>query len=270
MNSNAMTAGKPEFSPAARGMIGLVPRAYPGGAGETSNRRVPVPHVISGHALAGLSGVLAIERDTTLRTIHLIGGDVMWAESSDSDHRFSDWLVRSGTVSPASADEATHIVRSGACRYGEALLRINAISPRELAAAAERFVTEVVVSAFTWRKGVYDFHGADTDNLRFEPPVYMRRPIRIERLIFEGFEHMTDESLAAAWLGDLAAPRSFAADPFRYVGIVDLSERQAALLMRVGAGSFSIAEVMAMGILTPEETLKFMGAFDAIGELVVL
>jgi hypothetical protein len=270
MNANALMTGQPQFSPAVRGIIGLVPRMTSTNTGEESERRVPVPHLISGHAMAGLSGVLAIERDTTLRTIHFIGGGVVWAESSDSDHRFSDWLIRSGTVTPTAADEATSIVRSGECRYGEALLRVDAIGPRELGAAAEEFVTEVVVSAFSWRRGCYDFAGADTENLRFEPPVHMLRPIRIERLIFEGFEHMTDESLAAAWLGDLAAPRSFAADPFRYVGIVDLSERQAALLMRVASGCFSIAEVMALGILTPEETLKFLGAFDAIGELIVI
>jgi hypothetical protein len=200
-----------------------------------------------------------------VRTVFFQEGAILWAESSDAAHRFSDWLGARGHASEESVGRARALVRSGVCRFGEALLRAGAIGPAALGRAAEQFVTDVIVSAFVWRDGRYRVSPFRSGARSFEPPVHVTAPLAAEAIVIEGYRAMTDLGLATLWLGDQNANRTLAADPFRYVDALRLTEAHAPLLRRLSASVFTVTEAVAASPLDPPETLRLLGVLDALG-----
>ena len=249
------------------GSHGLAPLQPDESSSPAEGRIVPFPHLLRMLANARAAGVLTIDRGTSIRSVFFQDGTIVWAESCDPGHRFSEWLPAAGLVAEEPIERARALVRAGVCRFGEALLRVGALSPCELGRAAERFVVELVTSAFSWREGRYQFSRFRSRG-GFEPPVYVAEPVAVETVVLAGYRAMTDASLATLWLGDLGMSRVLAADPFRYVAEEAFTEAHAALLQRISTTTFTVAELVEEGPLEPVETLRLLGALDAIGVIV--
>lgn len=249
------------------GLPGVSPRikSRPGTMGPV--QKIPVPRLLHLYSSPVSSGILLIEHESSVRSIHFQNGRIIWAESSDEHFRFSQWLVDTELAHGVAIDGATNLVRSGVCRFGDALERSGAMSASAVADAADQFITDVVSSAFPWRDGEFEFQPLRT-TIPFDPPVQTRAPIQVEQIIIEGFSALEDVSLAASWLGDLSSQRSFASDPFRYFVGQRFSQGHVALLARLSIGCFSVLEAMNLGACEPEEALRLLGALDALGELV--
>jgi hypothetical protein len=228
---------------------------------------MPLPHLLRHHAVGGDSGVLTIDRGTSIRSVFFQDGAIVWAESCDPGHRFSEWLPASGLVAESIVARARDLVSLGACRFGEALLRVGALSASELGRAAERFVVDLVASAFVWRDGRYQFSRFRSRG-GFVPPVHVTRPIGLATVVFAGYRAMGDVSLATLWLGDFTRSRVLAADPYSFLADCELTEAHAEIIRRMSTDSFTLADLVEGGPLDPIETIRLIGALDAIGVVV--
>jgi hypothetical protein len=251
------------------GAHGLAP-LQPGAPGPSAaGPVVPLPQLLRSHAVAGDSGVLTIDRGTSIRSVFFQDGEIVWAESCDPGHRFSEWLTAAGVAPESIVAQARELVGSGRCRFGEALLRVGALSASELGRAAERFVVELVTSAFTWRDGHYQF-SRFRGRGGFEPPVHVTRPVSVTAIVLAAYRAMADVSLATLWLGDFGKSRALAADPYAVLDEAELTDAHAELIRRLFADSFTIAELLEGGPLDPVETIRLVGALDAIGVIVIV
>jgi hypothetical protein len=229
---------------------------------------VPLPRLLCQLAAAERTGVLTIDRGTAVRSIYLKHGSILWAESAEPGQRFSEWLATRGLVSDEHLEAARRLVANGACRFGEALLRLDAIGPSELGRAAERFIVELVVSTLSWREGTYTFVEPAAPARDFAPPVFPTRAISAEAVVVEGFAREIDVGLVTLWLGDLSVPRMLRTDPYRYFAYEDLSERHASLLRGLETATFTVVDVVESSPLDSVETLRILGTLDAVGSLV--
>lgn len=244
----------------------LAPAAIGARSGHGHVRALPFPRLLRYHATIASSGILSVERGHALRSIFYDRGTIAWAESSESDLRFSVWLESRVGIRDTHVEHARALVRSRVCRFGEALVRCGTIATDELATFAEEFVIEVIAGAFEWRSGAFTF--TPFGHRRYEPPVQPAPAIEVERAVLAGYERMEDVGLMTMWLGDLGASRAIAADPYRLLDQREITSAHVALFQQLLAGSFTFEEAVSESPLDPADTIRLLGMLDALGVIV--
>src|SRR4051812_21732239 len=89
MEDGNRTAGA-AAPPVICGEPGLVPWGL-GATVSAPGRVLPLPRLLVHFASSHESGVLTVDDGSSVRTVFFRDGSVVWAESSDAGHRFSEW-----------------------------------------------------------------------------------------------------------------------------------------------------------------------------------
>lgn len=135
-------------------------------------------------------------------TVWFDGGKVIYATIKSNPHPLGLMLVKSGKVTEADLDRALLIqkTRNDGRRFGEILVELGVISPRELERQVKLQVEEVVFELMSWREGFFSF----TDRDVTEIPAGATVRVGTESLLMEGARRIDEWSRIADKVPHLA------------------------------------------------------------------
>ena len=135
-------------------------------------------------------------------TVWFDGGKVIYATIKSNPHPLGLMLVKSGKVTEADLDRALLIqkTRNDGRRFGEILVELNVISPRELERQVKLQVEEVVFELMSWREGFFSFIERDVTEI----PAGATVRVGTESLLMEGARRIDEWSRIADKVPHLA------------------------------------------------------------------
>lgn len=224
----------------------------------------PVPEVLQSFTASGKSGVLHLSREGTTKSIYFKDGSIVFASSDDAEERLGERLVRSGALKRSELDLACRVLASSRLRLGATLIEMGYLSPEDLDRRVKEQITAIVHSLFPWESGVY------RTEVREHPiaPDLERRDLSTTRLLMEGVRRIEDFATIRRGLGHAEGPLSYALDPTKLGGDVELTPSEGFVLSRVD-GSTNAEEIAQLSPMGEEETLRCVYALIAAGILEV-
>jgi hypothetical protein len=189
-----------------------------------------VPHLVQELYRRAWTGAVALTHRDARVGIIVRNGQLVFASSSNPDHRLGPLLLRRGTVTARQLIDAGQAVVPGK-RLGSILVERGLLSTKELVRAVVDHAQEIIYHAFQWTKGNYALQpgseAAESITLNISTPNIILEGIRrieswgrIERSIgglearyqrSEGAElrasQMSLTSAQMALLDDLGTPR---------------------------------------------------------------
>lgn len=113
-----------------------------------------VADVVQRAGASRFTGRLRLERPDTRLTLTLEDGRLVFALSSDADHRLGPLLLRRGAITLRQMQDATRAMRPGK-RFGTVLVEMGFLQPKELVRGVVDQTRAVVLHAFRWTAGEY-------------------------------------------------------------------------------------------------------------------
>jgi hypothetical protein len=143
------------------------------------------------------TGVLRLTQHTTVKTVYIGEGRLIFATSNDPDDRLGEILLRKGTISYRTLEDSARALREGK-RQGTILVENGAIRARDLIEGVSDQVRGIICSLVSWETGAYEFT---------EGPLPSREVIvlRISTadLLMEGVRRVDHWSRIRSAVGDL-------------------------------------------------------------------
>ncbi|MEZ4472526.1 MAG: hypothetical protein R3F60_17380 [bacterium] len=127
------------------------------------------------------SRLVVLTRGEVVKTLRVVNGRPVQAESNVRSETLGALLLASGRVSEDQVRRSVALVKRGRLRQGGTLVRLGAISPEELRDALREQVRTRILDAFAWTGASY--------GLSYDPEVAVgieAAEINPLRLIFEG------------------------------------------------------------------------------------
>ena len=202
-------------------------------------------------------GVIEATREGVMKRVYIKEGNVVHASSSDREDSLGNYLLRSGTLTPAVFEETMRERERLQKRYGVLLIEGGILSPAEIYRAIRQQIEEVVWSLFYWQDGAVIFSIGD-----FREPDSVRIQLPMRQVILQGIKRAPNAKALAARLGrketvfepcyrmeDLIEA-ALDSDEFRLLSLVD--------------GRRSLFEVCTQGPHAAAENAKMMYAFQVL------
>jgi hypothetical protein len=153
-------------------------------------------------------------------TVWFDGGKVIYATIKSNPHPLGLMLVKSGKVTEADLDRALLMqkTRNDGRRFGEILVEMNVISPKELERQVKLQVEEVVFELMSWREGFFSFTERDVTEI----PAGATVRVGTESLLMEGARRIDEWSRIADKVPHLAVIPELADVGEAHAGLLDL------------------------------------------------
>lgn len=185
------------------------------------------------------------------------GGQLVFASSSNPDHRLGPMLLRRGAITLRQMDEAVRAQRPGK-RFGTVLVEKGFLDPKELVRGVVDQTRAIVLHAFCWTSGVYRLQSgkASGEDITLS--------ISTPQLVLDGISQLDSWSRIERGCGELSslyAPVSGSAALFKQL---TLDVDQAALLRAVKTRQ-SVEALCADSALNHFEVCRNLWAFRVIG-----
>ena len=116
-----------------------------------------IPYLFHDLGSSHATGVLTVAGRTVRKAMHFRGGRLQFSTSNDRDDRFNQVLIRNGVISLRDMLRALEIALSGRDRLGEVLVRLQILSPEEVAKWVQVQVEEIALSVFERLTGAWRF-----------------------------------------------------------------------------------------------------------------
>lgn len=203
------------------------------------------------------AGRLVLENDGRRIVITVDAGRLVFAASSDSDHRLGPMLLRRGAITRREMDDAVLAMSPGK-RFGTVLVERGCLDPKELVRGVVDQTRAIILHAFSWTRGEYRFEEAAA------PGETITLNISTPQLVLEGIGTIEAWSRVERGCGTLHtryAPAAGAEALFRQL---TLDVDQAALLRAV-KGSPDVEALCAESALDDFEVCRTLWAFRVIG-----
>lgn len=132
----------------------------------------PLPNILEELHKRQATGVLTVrEPEGAVKSVHLKGGQIVFASSTDSGDRLGEILVRAGLLSREHLEVALRQCRAAAGfkKFGAVLVENKFVSPKDLFTGLKTQVKDIVFSLFLIPGGAYQFSDdlpADTIQLQ--------------------------------------------------------------------------------------------------------
>ncbi|MCB9548173.1 MAG: hypothetical protein H6706_20340 [Myxococcales bacterium] len=127
------------------------------------------------------SGLVVIQRGEAIKTLRVMNGRPVQAESNVRSETLGTMLQQAGRITEDQRRRSVAMAKRGRLRQGEALVRLGAIQPEDLRDALREQVRARILGAFAWTNAAY--------GLSYDPEVAVGiEPVEINplMLIFEG------------------------------------------------------------------------------------
>ena len=164
-------------------------------------------------------------------TVWFDGGKVIYATIKSNPHPLGLMLVKSGKVTEADLDRALLIqkTRNDGRRFGEILVELNVLSPRELERQDKLQVEEVVFELMSWREGFFSFE----ERVVSDVPLDARIRISTESLLMEGARRIDEWSRIADKVPSLSVIPTLAPVEDDRASVLDLLPHEWEVLMMI-------------------------------------
>lgn len=203
------------------------------------------------------TGALLLKRDKVKKIVYFRDGRPVSVKSNLLSECLGKLMVREKMISEAECQESLSRMKSTGRQQGTVLIEMGCINPHNLNYALSLQLQTKLFDIFGWSTGDYQF------NPDAEVPAEMggldMTPVEI---VYEGVKRGYDEVRLAEALGDVRALYVHPAeDPLLRFQEVGLDEEETALL-RAMDGMKSVATLIALDLLPPGATLKFIYALS--------
>jgi hypothetical protein len=203
------------------------------------------------------TGSLALARGEERIGINVRQGQLVFASSSNPDHRLGPLLLRRGKVSLRQVTDAGEAVGPGK-RLGTILVERNLLSMKELVRAVVDQTQEIVYHAFQWTEGSYELKaGAESSES-------ITLSISTPNIILEGVRRIESWSRILRGVGGLTIRYARAPDWETMAHEMYLSNDQRALLDRL-ATPCDVESLCESTTLSDFEACRTLWAFLVIG-----
>jgi hypothetical protein len=203
------------------------------------------------------TGLLRLERSGERFVITVEHGRLVFAASSNPDHRLGPMLLRRGAITLKAMEEAGRALKSGK-RIGTVLVEQGALDAKELVPGVVDQSREIILSAFQWTAGEFRLEeGATPDE-----PITL--DISTPQLIHDGLSRVEAWSRVHRGCGGLAA--RYAPAPGADAAFKELTLGfDEAALFRAIKGPRDVESLCAGSSLSDFEVCRTLWAFRVIG-----
>jgi tetratricopeptide (TPR) repeat protein len=116
-----------------------------------------IPWLFQGLHAEKKTGTAVFTRETTIKKVFFLGGDIIFASSNLSEDWLGEWLARAGTITREQCAASAELVKHTGKKQGAILVELGFIAPKELEDGVKYQVKQIIVSLFNWREGSYSF-----------------------------------------------------------------------------------------------------------------
>lgn len=121
---------------------------------EGSLAELDVADLVQELGARGYSGRLLLERERERIGVSLEAGRLVFASSSDPDHRLGPMLMRRKAISLREMEDAVREQKPGK-RFGSILVEKGVLEPKELVRGVVEQTRQIILHAFRWTAGLY-------------------------------------------------------------------------------------------------------------------
>jgi hypothetical protein len=216
-----------------------------------------VPHLIQELYRQAWTGSLALSHREARIGINVRQGQLVFASSSNPDHRLGPLLLRRGTVTARQLIDAGQAVVPGK-RLGSILVERGILSSKELVRAVVDQTQEIIYHAFQWTKGNYVLQpgpeSAESITLSISTP----------NIILEGIRRIESWARIERGIGGLEARYQQSAEGVVRAIEMSLSSAQRSLLEDLGAPR-DVETLCDRSTLSDFEACGTLWAFAVVG-----
>lgn len=206
---------------------------------------------------ARFTGRLRLERPDARIVLTVDDGRLVFALSSDADHRLGPRLLRRGAITLRQMEDATRAMRPGK-RFGTVLVELGFLEPRDLVRGVVDQTREIILHAFRWTSAEYRLEegrvAGEDITLNMSTP----------QLLLDGICQLDAWTRIESGCGGLAvryAPAAGADALFRQLTL-DVDQGQ---LLRAVDGKHDVEALCAGSALSDFEVCRNLWAFRVIG-----
>ena len=203
------------------------------------------------------TGLLRLERSDERLTITVEDGSLVFASSSNPDHRLGPMLLRRGAITLRQNETAGRALSPGK-RFGTVLVEMGFLEPKELVRGVVDQTRAIILHAFEWTWGTYELQEGAS------PAEAITLDISTPALILEGVSRIEAWSRVERGAGGLGARHVPVAGSEGLFKQLTLDVDQGALLRSVAAGR-DVESLCAESMLNDFEACRNLWAFRVIG-----
>jgi hypothetical protein len=163
---------------------------------QTDLAQTPLPEILVTIHRHRAPGMVECRRGAEVKTIHLDGGQIIFATSNQIRDSLGDKLLREGKITQEQYDESVRRLATTGKRQGTILTEMRVIEPRELFMALRDQIQELVWSVFAWDSGTVTFTPG-----RDKQREFVKLHFPVPQAILHGIRHMPEPRTLIARLG---------------------------------------------------------------------
>jgi hypothetical protein len=216
-----------------------------------------VLEIVQGLSAERWTGLLRLERSAERIAITVEHGSLVFASSSDRDHRLGPLLLRRGVITLRQMEDAGRALSPGK-RFGTVLVEMGFLDSKELVRGVVDQTRDIILQALQWTWGTYEMQEGAA------PAEAITLNISTPELILEGVSRIEAWSRVERGAGGLGARHAPVAGSEGLFKQLTLDVDQGALLRSVKA-SRDVESLCEESMLNDFEACRNLWAFRVIG-----
>jgi hypothetical protein len=216
-----------------------------------------ITEIVQDLSRRGWTGLLRLERSGHRLGITVEKGRLVFASSSNPDHRLGPLLLRRGAISRRHMEDAGRAVVPGK-RFGTILVESGFLEPKELVKGVIDQTRDIILHAFGWESGEYRLEEGAA------PGESITLNISTPQLILEGISRVEGWGRVERGCGDLDARWAVPDGADLLLRGLPLGPEKLALLGAID-GQRDLEALCAASPLSDFEVCRALWAFRVIG-----
>ena len=157
----------------------------------------PLPEVLRTIHFYRVPGVLTVESGNVTKRVYLLGGNIIFATSTDRSESLGEYLRRSALISSGELRASVgKLDLAEGRRHGELLVEMGILSDAQLRQIVTEQVKALLYAAFSWEQGSVTFEAG-----RFKTDELIRLDVPTSQAIVDGIRRMPDPRRCVSRLG---------------------------------------------------------------------
>ena len=159
----------------------------------------PLPEVLRTIHFYRAPGVLTLEGNGVSKKVYLLGGNIIFATSTDRSESLGEYLRRSALITSGELKASVgrlDLAEGQGRRHGELLVEMGILSDAQLRQIVTEQVKALLFAAFSWEQGSVTFEVG-----RFKTDELIRLDLPTPQAIVDGIRRMPDPRRCVARLG---------------------------------------------------------------------
>lgn len=203
----------------------------------------PLPEVLRTIHFYRAPGVLTVESGGVTKKVYLLGGNIIFATSTDRAESLGEYMRKSAVISSGELKASVgklDLAEGHGRRHGELLVEMGILTDEQLRQIVTEQVKALLYAAFSWEQGTVTFEVG-----RFRTDELIRLDVPTPQAIVDGIRRMPDPRRCVSRLGPSWTIFERAEAPPE-MSDVSFTPAEVMLLSRVD-GQLSLRDLITMG-----------------------